>query len=581
MTFSVTITAKIHVFGSVSGYTTLACDSGISASDREAMEILGFGQTDDRQYINALRTDPVAVGRPLPSGDYAVTRCLAGPPDSAGRATFRFISLVFRAAEWRDQVSLGLSSVLNQHAAWIWNAPGDATSVQVAVVPEQVDSRLRDVALQLVDGWINARRTKSIAAMRDSPEARRAMAIVPHLLPRGDRCGLRWGCGLLAAGVVTDICTLAAIAETSSRRKITWLPSSRSHAAAYVAALSQFWSPGEAPPLAFVSNVPSVFSFTEGARPSSSMVEELPWPARAKRVKGRLTRSAAVTLTVVTAVGLTVVAAGLMSGRSNPVPTSSPETAAPAATASSTEPIDGSQIVVQSAEKADMSMSSSEPPPLAAERVAPSGQPDTPPSQSSPADGAATPEHPATDVASQPTAPPNDSIQRPTDKITHVTEPEDATAPRTPITDREALVLEYDKAIRSAEQYDKCKTCKELTDLPAGYKPAPMPDLIAWRETLNDIDSFNKSIGEYRDIITLNSYEVLSRVMKQSAWKNAGILLRHVRSGHFGNVDDIVLIDLIRNTEFLSLHYSDMKPVVDLKKEVQRLEERAIKKKRK
>jgi len=305
-----TIDGLVHVFGSISGYTTLACDPGISPADREALELLGFGQTDDENYLSSLNDLPVALGRALPSGRYAVTRCFLGPADSAGRTTLRFISLVVDPQDWIDCVSVGLWSVLNTSQAWIWSDSNSRTHVRVEVIPSELDRHWRNDLIAILSGWLHAASTKTVVACRDDERSRRLVAILPCLLPPSDRRMFRWGIGLLAPGSVADICTLSAIAETSSRRPVVWLPSQRVTAAPYAEALSQFWRPGTPPPWEFISNVPSCFSFDPasfGRDPVGAA------PVRESQTGNRALRSIAIAAVLVVALFLAIVGGVLAS----------------------------------------------------------------------------------------------------------------------------------------------------------------------------------------------------------------------------------------------------------------------------
>ena len=89
-----------HVFGSRSGYTTLAQSGGISDSERRLLETFAFGQTNDPRYLDSLAQQPAYLSRPLGPRRRAITRVLRGHPDDQGRVTLLFPTAVLSTGDW-------------------------------------------------------------------------------------------------------------------------------------------------------------------------------------------------------------------------------------------------------------------------------------------------------------------------------------------------------------------------------------------------------------------------------------------------------------------------------------------------
>jgi hypothetical protein len=491
-----TIHAFVHVFGSVSGYTTLGCDPGISATDRQALELLGFGQTDDPAYLASLDDFPAALGRPLPSGRYALTRCFLGPPDSAGRTTLRFVSLVFESRDWVQCVSFGVWSVLKSSAVWSWTNSSSPTTARVTVTPSSIDSEYKNDLLAMLNGWIHARTTRSVCVCRDNDRSRQFVVALPCLLPPSDRAGFRWGVGLLAPGSVADICTLSPTADTSSRRPLVWLPSPQVGTAPYASALSHFWHRGAPLPAHFVSNTASSLSFANSVVDDDSA--SLPaTAARSSRTRSLVLASIAIALGV--GVPLTLFFGFFHGGPSaSPVADTIANTAGdpsatpPTPTPDATDP--AKELATNVEHHAKDSDSTSQDPPeslsdptLAAPRSSPTRtEPGLPePGQDHPSSIA-----PIESISITP-APARPADATPTGQGL---EPDPEWPPET--LSREDLLARLEEAADAAKRLDRLSS--SATE-PAAPRFAPIETLLRWHYTKEQIKRYNSLQLEVND----------------------------------------------------------------------------------
>jgi hypothetical protein len=494
-----TIHAFLHVFGSVSGYTTLGCDPGISAADRHALELLGFGQTDDPEYLASLASLPAGIGRPLPSGRYALTRCFLGPPDSAGRTTLRFVSLVFESQDWVQCVSLGVWSVLTSSAVWSWTDSSSPTTARVTVTPSSIDPEYKNDLLNMLNGWIHARTARSVCACRDSDQSRQFVAGMPCLLPPSDRAGFRWGVGLLAPGSVADICTLAPTAETSSRRPVVWLPSSQLGTAPYASALSHFWPRGAPLPAHFVSNTASSLSFANAVVDDDSA--SLPaTAAHSSRTRSLILASIAVALGV--GVPLVIFLGFFRGGPSatavaDPIAnTAGDPSATPAAPATpapdATDPVKELATNVEHPTKASDSTSQEPPAPATDARLE---APKSSPTPKEPGLPDQRQDHPSSiapiESISITPAPARPADATPSDQGV---EPDPDWPPET--LSRDALLARLDEAADAATELDRLSS--SATE-PATAKFASIEELLRWHYIKENIKRYNNLQREAND----------------------------------------------------------------------------------
>ena len=118
-----------HVFGhDGSSYGTLSKSAGVSDALSQRLERFTWGQTNSAEYLDSLESEPAFWVEHLDNVT-AITRVLAGEPDSAGRATLKFVTLLSSVEDWSHEVAPALQDLLDQR---VWD-PGGATPLEVTL----------------------------------------------------------------------------------------------------------------------------------------------------------------------------------------------------------------------------------------------------------------------------------------------------------------------------------------------------------------------------------------------------------------------------------------------------------------
>lgn len=215
---STPIIAGTHLFGSKDGYRTLGSD-GINSEEEEELSGLGFGQPHPG-YYKQLLSHPTALGRRLQAtGRYAVTRCLPGPKDDAGRATLRLASLVFEQKAWITGVRGGLSSLLTNNSFWNATNFTNSRKVELPYFGGQLRASRQDYLL--VDHWVSIRSgaLKDPSGVIVLPEEDNSVQAILHFagaLDPEDALYYRWGIRMLSntfSGI--NIMTLDSLGNTT------------------------------------------------------------------------------------------------------------------------------------------------------------------------------------------------------------------------------------------------------------------------------------------------------------------------------------------------------------------------------
>lgn len=244
MSSSAIISVGTHVLGSWSGYKTLRASADIAAQDITALEILGFGQTNDEAFLSSLDQVPAAFGRPLPSGRYGVTRCFLGSPDSAGRTTLLFATLVFDRQDWVSHASGGLPSLLSASGTWAFRHSAEASTEQIRLSSSPVPISLRDPIIAVIAAWQQAALSGAIAVAPDEETWRAAITQAPCVLPPAFRSTLRWGVRVLSVGAPTDLCTIPPAGSQSGRRRVVRTPGAPMPPNSTASLLQAAWAAG-------------------------------------------------------------------------------------------------------------------------------------------------------------------------------------------------------------------------------------------------------------------------------------------------------------------------------------------------
>lgn len=249
--------AAVHLFGSAEGYQTLHASEGLDAPDRKFLETLGFGQTDALSYLDSLDSRPAAMGRPLPSGKFSLTRCFEGTRDQAGRRTLLFASIVFDEGEWWDHFVNRSWGLLHARKIWREVVGGKADRITIPHLGADDGAANRDLAIGLLDAWLSPTRGRRRVVVESSPSTDQSIASLACLIPQRDARLLAWGIRTLSSSApvqVQSVATEIGIPHTGS-----CTPTSiKRLKVPYCEALDLFWRPGCAAPAKFVGATPSV-----------------------------------------------------------------------------------------------------------------------------------------------------------------------------------------------------------------------------------------------------------------------------------------------------------------------------------
>lgn len=261
-----------HVLGSTKGYTTLAASPDLTADEIALLETLGFGQTDDEEFLQSLHNLPAGMGRPLPGGRYALTRCLPGPLDTANRRTLVFTSLVFSTEDWCGYAAYSALSLLDDASLWSFVTNKELGTVFINCAPATKDEMHRERTLAVLDAWLVARRSGALVVAQDSAVDAVCVSSLARLLPKKQRCKIRWGMRVLSGGAPIDIGTFAKGAAMPSRRRVVRPHEGGDHREVYTQALAGHWARGSSPPRRFCDGVENVDALSAPEEDESDVV---------------------------------------------------------------------------------------------------------------------------------------------------------------------------------------------------------------------------------------------------------------------------------------------------------------------
>ncbi len=205
----------IHVFGSKSGYSTVAQSAGIRSDEKRELEQFQFGEVATQDAIARLETHAAMTVRMLRSGRVAVSRMLPAGTDDAGRPTIEIVTLVVEARTY--ETGLGALTLLASDVS-IWR---DARARAASGIDWPLGSDPardpRDTGLLLLlDAWMHALRSSSVAILPES--AAPALLRFVATLDPADRVRCRWGLGINSLSAPVDICTTLPSASTHGAR---------------------------------------------------------------------------------------------------------------------------------------------------------------------------------------------------------------------------------------------------------------------------------------------------------------------------------------------------------------------------
>lgn len=209
--------ADIHVFGSISGYGTVAASPGVRPDETRELEHFQFGEISTSEAIAQLGSRPTMTVRPLASGRVAISRMIPAGADDAGRPTIEVVTLLVDA-RGAEAVLPALDRLLSDVGFWREARERSRSGVELpeGAIPS---ANPRDSALlRILDAWLLATRSGSVAVLPESaiPDLLRFVAT----LDPADRVGCRWGVGINSLSAPVDICTMMSGASTHGARAV-------------------------------------------------------------------------------------------------------------------------------------------------------------------------------------------------------------------------------------------------------------------------------------------------------------------------------------------------------------------------
>jgi hypothetical protein len=190
--------------GSARGYGQLAASPGVTDAESASLGVIDIGQPAGGR-AERLATHIVAVCRLLPSSRFALTRCVAGELDDAGRPTIEFRSIIVDATGWLWPMRSGIAPLLNSNTFWNDEAFVRGQYIEWSVAESSGSFRNDDVAAieRLVSSGAGPVLLKSNT--RHDAALVQFVASAPEEVARQ----LQWGIGLARPCSGLDLATLA------------------------------------------------------------------------------------------------------------------------------------------------------------------------------------------------------------------------------------------------------------------------------------------------------------------------------------------------------------------------------------
>ncbi len=207
----------IHVFGSKSGYGTVAESAGIRADEKGELEQFLFGEISTQDAIARIETHASMTARMLRSGRVAVSRMLPAGTDDGGRPTVEVVTLVVDARTYETRFG-ALSLLANDVSFWRDARARAASGVDWPVGPDPSPDPRDTELLHLLDAWMHALRSGSVAILPESTAP--ALLRFVATLDATDRARCRWGIGINSLSAPVDICTMLPGASTHGARSV-------------------------------------------------------------------------------------------------------------------------------------------------------------------------------------------------------------------------------------------------------------------------------------------------------------------------------------------------------------------------
>jgi hypothetical protein len=159
-----------HIFGSFSGYTTLAKSAGVSSDDCRMLEsgAYGFGQSHDRGFLKSLGKGPAYFTRLMSGRRRGLTRVIEGNPDDNNRPTLCLITAIVSQDDWDSRLFGDVGPLLDLEKLWRVDALSQLSVLEVSPAAPTASLPRKNVAkvlalLSEVERNFAARRTVIVA----------------------------------------------------------------------------------------------------------------------------------------------------------------------------------------------------------------------------------------------------------------------------------------------------------------------------------------------------------------------------------------------------------------------------------
>lgn len=247
-------TFSVHILEAHQGYHTSHASEDLTSNDINELEAPVFGQSSERAFLRSLDSDPAGLSRRLPSGRIATTRCYPGTPDSAGRPTLSFVTVI---AGLKLSAGLGgsLATLLNKQGIWHQARNNRPESLLVTLEDNRKQLTANRLALLTVVDAIASAGARDLFFVPHSTESAALFPLAPRLLPQAQR-HLGVGLRIMSPSAPVVICT-AETQLTSTYRAIHRMQR-RALASQYAKALEAFWKEGTGPPYDFIDGIGDV-----------------------------------------------------------------------------------------------------------------------------------------------------------------------------------------------------------------------------------------------------------------------------------------------------------------------------------
>lgn len=265
-----------HVYGSITGYQTLASSSEVTTAEIKELETLSFGQTTDYSYLESLKEHPVYLCRQMRSSNrWAITRVLKGRDDDYERVTLLFITVLISMSDWLDGIHSDVKCLLSRKKLWAWEREREIPEVSIEVSHEDQKASpqtIRNVLSLLSIVEATAKKQRHSIVVRESTFTQEDIRWLNMILPMNEK--KKFSC---AVRVLNDSLpfTLISMSNLGSSRNINsrsihWKKNVLADNTTYSHYLSKLWTPESLPPWNFIRSCKSFHPEILSARESTT-----------------------------------------------------------------------------------------------------------------------------------------------------------------------------------------------------------------------------------------------------------------------------------------------------------------------